>query len=217
MNEHHTKTKGDLAVAIVIADLTKKGYGIFLPLSEHLPIDIIAYKDEKCFRIQCKYAVDGKLNYKSTWNTKTGFKYKQYAEGAFDYYAVYLPEKDVVCYPAIKYRGAKLTVEVPNSTIPFYWYEDFLDFTDNAKHKTYKDFGATLTFFNRGGERVGSRKAVRPEKEDMEKLVWEYPMTELAKMFHVSDRSINKWIKRYEITKPPMGYWVNHPHKTVEN
>jgi hypothetical protein len=74
MNEHHTKTKGDLAVAIVIADLTKKGYGIFLHLSEHLPIDLIAYKDEKCFRIQCKYSADGELNYKSILSIRSMLK-----------------------------------------------------------------------------------------------------------------------------------------------
>jgi hypothetical protein len=208
MNEHHTKTKGDLAVAVVIADLTKKGYGIFLPLSEHLPIDLIAYKDEKCFRIQCKYSVDGSLNYKSTWTTSKGLKYKQYAEDAFDYYAVYLPEKDIVCYPAIKFRGARLTTKVPNSTSPFFWYEDFLDFTDNAEHKTYKDFGGVITFFNHDGFRSGAENATKPTKEELELLIWKHPMIKLAQILNVSKSSISKWVKAYGLERPPNGYWI---------
>lgn len=53
---HHTKDKGDLAAAKVIADLVEKEYSVFVPVvTEHTPFDLIAYKDGKCYRIQAKY------------------------------------------------------------------------------------------------------------------------------------------------------------------
>lgn len=40
--KHHTKDKGDKGTGNVIADLLSKGIQICLPLSEHLPFDLIA-------------------------------------------------------------------------------------------------------------------------------------------------------------------------------
>ena len=40
-NTHHTKLKGDIAVAAVIFDLTKKGYIVSEPMSENAPYDLI--------------------------------------------------------------------------------------------------------------------------------------------------------------------------------
>jgi hypothetical protein len=40
--EHHTKTKGDKGMGFVIADLLSKGIQVALPISEHLPFDLIA-------------------------------------------------------------------------------------------------------------------------------------------------------------------------------
>ena len=68
--EHHTKNKGDLAVAKTIADLTEKGYDIFLPLSEHLPIDLIAHKSGEIYRIQVKHRASGFLEAKTQWAEK---------------------------------------------------------------------------------------------------------------------------------------------------
>jgi DNA-binding transcriptional MerR regulator len=43
----------------------------------------------------------------------------------------------------------------------------------------------------------------RPSKEELEKLIWEKPFTELGKQFGVSDNAIRKWCKDYGITKFP--------------
>ena len=40
-NTHHTKLKGDIVVAAVIFDLTKKGYIVSEPMSENAPYDLI--------------------------------------------------------------------------------------------------------------------------------------------------------------------------------
>lgn len=68
---HKQKDKGDIAVAKVAADLTTKNYSIFTPaFTEHLPFDLIAYKNGKSYRIQCKYAIDGQLENRTSWTDK---------------------------------------------------------------------------------------------------------------------------------------------------
>ena len=59
----------------------------------------------------------------------------------------------------------------------------------------------------RHAARPNSRKVDRPSKEELEKLLWEKPPTEIAKDFGVSDTCIIKWAKAYEIPKPTKGYW----------
>jgi hypothetical protein len=56
--------------------------------------------------------------------------------------------------------------------------------------------------------KIGTRKIKRPSKEDLEKLLWEKPTSQLAIDFGVSDKSIEKWAKSYGIAKPPRGYWA---------
>jgi predicted transcriptional regulator len=53
------------------------------------------------------------------------------------------------------------------------------------------------------------RKAERPSKEELEKLIWEYPFTTLGKMYGVSDVAVKKWCKCYGIVNfPPTGYFL---------
>jgi hypothetical protein len=69
---HHTKDKGDIAAAKAIADLVDKGYSVFTPVvCEHLPFDLIAYKDGQCYRIQAKYNSNGAVKIKPIAQTKT--------------------------------------------------------------------------------------------------------------------------------------------------
>jgi 5-methylcytosine-specific restriction endonuclease McrA len=51
------------------------------------------------------------------------------------------------------------------------------------------------------------RNSKAPNKEDLQKLVWEKPTTEVAKMFNVSGKAVEKWCKSFDINKPPRGYW----------
>ncbi|GAB4518916.1 MAG: hypothetical protein OHK0046_27180 [Anaerolineae bacterium] len=54
---HHTKTKGDLAVAKVIADLATYDIYCTIPFSEHLAFDVIAVSPDqtRLCRLQIKY------------------------------------------------------------------------------------------------------------------------------------------------------------------
>lgn len=199
---HHTKDKGDIALMKITLDLTIKGFNIFLPISEHLPFDFIAYKDGKCYRIQAKYSSGGKVN-NSTYSGDKSTKY--YQEDDFDYYGVYLPEIDRCIYPSIKFAGANFRFSKCNSATPFYWYEDFLDFTDEAEKKNYRDLGWTIDILiteNILERTIKRRKVKRPPLDEIIKLVDEKGYSETGRMFGVSDNAVRKWIKfgkQYEL------------------
>ena len=53
--EHHTKLKGDVGVTFIVHDLTKKGYHVCLPITEHAPYDLIATRNDVVKRIQVKF------------------------------------------------------------------------------------------------------------------------------------------------------------------
>lgn len=48
----------------------------------------------------------------------------------------------------------------------------------------------------------------RPTKKELEILVDNYPQTEIAKKFGVSDKAVEKWRKSYGIKNKPRGYWI---------
>ena len=47
-----------------------------------------------------------------------------------------------------------------------------------------------------------------PSKEELESLIWEMPTTKVAKLYGVSDKAVEKWCKKYNLSKPPRGYWM---------
>lgn len=55
---------------------------------------------------------------------------------------------------------------------------------------------------------VKFHKGLRPTKEELSKLVWEFTLIDIAKKYNVSDRCVAKWVKRFEIEKPKIGYWI---------
>jgi hypothetical protein len=47
-----------------------------------------------------------------------------------------------------------------------------------------------------------------PSKDELEKLVWSIPCSQLSKELGVSDKAIEKRCKKLGISKPPRGYWA---------
>lgn len=216
---HHTKNKADIAATKAIADLTAKGYSVFTPVvCEHLAFDLIAYKNGKCYRVQAKYAAHNTVKNKTSWADKNGSHEKKYQADDFDFYAVYLPDIDKVIYPAIKFGGCCIRTTPPKSPNPFYWWEDFTNFTEEATKRTYKEFGVDLTTRKVNVDsRIHTRKVERPSKEELQKLVWEKPTVQIAKEFGVSDKAVEKWCKTYGIEKPPRGYWVKNAYAKLSS
>ncbi|MDX2138272.1 MAG: group I intron-associated PD-(D/E)XK endonuclease [Chloroflexota bacterium] len=100
---HHTKDKGDLAVAKVIAHLLEHDIRVCLPLSEHLPFDFIAVMpDMKTLkRVQVKYrTMQGgmvQVNFRSNYyDTKKIYSLRVNLD-FLDCYAVYCPDNNE-CY-----------------------------------------------------------------------------------------------------------------------
>jgi hypothetical protein len=103
--QHHTKEKGDLAVAMVIADMKKNGIGLALPLSEHMPFDLIAIDTANGYalrKVQVKYAtcLNGKIafNLRTSYADRHGSHVKPVDRSTFDAYAIYCPDTDLVYY-----------------------------------------------------------------------------------------------------------------------
>lgn len=51
-------------------------------------------------------------------------------------------------------------------------------------------------------------KTNKPTKEELYILIWKMPITEIAKIYHVSDKAVAKWISRYNLEKPNRGHWI---------
>ena len=104
MARHQTKTKGDIGVAKVIADLAQHGIDIALPLSEHQPFDLIAILDNQIVgRVQVKYrtAKSNKtvsVRLAACASNSNGFYYKPIDRRSFDFFAIYCPDVNSVAY-----------------------------------------------------------------------------------------------------------------------
>lgn len=71
MSDHHTKEKGDVGVSYVIHDLTKKGFVVCLPLTEHAQFDLVVVGSTGVYRVQVKFRTSEKgymqFNMFNTW------------------------------------------------------------------------------------------------------------------------------------------------------
>jgi|688.fasta_scaffold612440_1 5-methylcytosine-specific restriction endonuclease McrA len=50
----------------------------------------------------------------------------------------------------------------------------------------------------KGGPKPWLRKVDRPSRENLDKLIEQYPMTTIGKMYGVSDNAVRKWKKHYD-------------------
>lgn len=63
-------------------------------------------------------------------------------------------------------------------------------------------------------ERAIKNREKWPADEEMERLVWEAPVTDLAKRIGVTSSSVKGWCQRRHIETPPRGYWASFRAKT---
>lgn len=118
MLRNTTKDKGDKGLAFVIADLVQNGYYICLPISEHLPFDLIAVTETgKMARIQAKFRVLQeqviRVKMASVYSTAKGTHVRPHDMGAFDAYAIYCPDTGNVYYvPTKGLSGSELHLRV---------------------------------------------------------------------------------------------------------
>jgi len=122
MSPHHTKDKGDLGVLKAQIDLFEQGFTIFVPLTEHCPFDLVAYKNGEFRRVQVKYrSLDrfGKVDVKfsTCWSDRNGTHTLPIDKTEVDIYCVYCPEADECYYlrPDDFGSNVSLRVEMPKS------------------------------------------------------------------------------------------------------
>jgi hypothetical protein len=59
--------------------------------------------------------------------------------------------------------------------------------------------------------RLASRK-FEIDPEELRQLVWEIPTTQIANLYGVSDKAVEKRCRALGISKPPRGYWAKHEY-----
>lgn len=101
---HHTKDKGDLAVGLVIADLWSVGAHVCLPISEHLPFDLIALSPsmKEIRRVQVNYvsARDGvvRVSLQRSYADRWGVHSRNIRLEEIDAFAIFCPEPKELYY-----------------------------------------------------------------------------------------------------------------------
>jgi len=93
---HHTKDKGDLAVAKVQADLVERGATVLQPFTEHAPFDLVAYQDEAFYRVQVKFRTmklgSVYVPFKTSWADRHGVHTRPMPMNEVDVVAIYCPD-----------------------------------------------------------------------------------------------------------------------------
>ena len=101
---HHTKDKRDLAVGEVIADLLRAGAQVCLPISEHLPFDLVAVSPShrEIRRVQVRYAAARhgavQLRLRQSYADKHGVHARLISLEEIDAFAIFCPDIDEVYY-----------------------------------------------------------------------------------------------------------------------
>ena len=118
--KHHTKDKGDKGTGNVIADLLSKGIQVCLPLSEHLPFDLIAVKPNgDLMRVSVKYRTltKGKVfvSFSSSYSDSNGIHRKPVDKTLIDLLAIYCPESKEVYYIIPSQFDKSVTLRVEES------------------------------------------------------------------------------------------------------
>ena len=121
-DHHHTKNKGDLGVLKAQIDLFEQGFAIMLPVSEHAPFDLVAYKSGEFKRVQVKYRSlekSGALQVKFSTSRadRRGTHTSRVNKDGIDLYCIYCPDTDDCYYldPDQYDSNASLRVETPKN------------------------------------------------------------------------------------------------------
>jgi hypothetical protein len=81
--------------------------------------------------------------------------------------------------------------------------------------KLFQPINERMKFCCRECNAIDKAKNI-PLKEDLEKIIWTMPTTKIAEFYNVSDVAIAKWCKKYNIEKPPRGYWTKQKSNLKE-
>jgi hypothetical protein len=110
--------KGIIGLLKVTTDLYSRGYTCFTPVDDYNPVDCIAMKDGKLYRLQVKYRSPGKHgSYEIRSRSTVNGKNIQIDRNLIDMWAVYLSDKDKVVYIPISEMNGKTTIKINEAVI----------------------------------------------------------------------------------------------------
>lgn len=84
-----TQRKGDLGEAMIIAEVTRRGYRVALPISEDCPFDIIVLREGRLERVQCKYTESNGRTVVLKCRSTNNWNNRKYTADELDWLAVY--------------------------------------------------------------------------------------------------------------------------------
>ena len=214
-NTHHTKLKGDIAAAVVIADLSKKGYYVSTPLSENSPYDLICDTGQ-LLKIQVKYRASGEIPKNNVWNDKNGSHKVSIDLNKFDFFAIVNDDFTKIAYCPSSMTGKNIAFDYPNSYAGYYLWSDFKEFNFSIpeKRRAKGDPERELQIRKHhietsdSNNRKDTHKIFWPSDEEMLDLLWTLPTTSIAQKLGVSDSAIWKRCSMRQLSKPPRGYWT---------
>ena len=119
---HHTKEKGDLGVLKAQVDLHQQGFTILIPVTEHAPFDLVAYRHGVFKRVQVKYKSVNRhgsleVKFRTCWNDKHGTHVRAVDKDEIDLYCIYCPDTDECYYldPNDYEKSVSLRVRKPKN------------------------------------------------------------------------------------------------------
>ena len=197
--------QGDIGEARAIYEFTKLGYTVSRPLHTHVPYDLIVDKDGVLSRVQVKTTSqvvrDSTHSYTVQISTSGG-NTKVHTRKPFDTTLVdmlFVLTVDDRCWiiPTTEITaGTALLVGTPK-------YEQY-QITGWVKQPVLNQTVSSKP-------KMDKREVVPPfTKDELEKLLWEMSTTTIAKKFNMSDNGIARWAKKWNLSKPPRGYWAKN-------
>lgn len=143
MRTHHTKTKGDLGVAAAVYDLTKKGFIVCWPMTEHAPYDLIAERDGVMLRVQVKYRTESNgvivVQFLSVWVDRKRIHVTPMDRSSVDIVVVFCPDTDRCYYldpSSFEQTQLKLRIRptANNQAYAVNQASDFLEIPERFRH-----------------------------------------------------------------------------------
>ena len=119
---HHTKDKGDVGLGCVVADLLKHDIQVALPMSEHLPFDVIAiHSAGDMLQVSVKFRMMSRagsvtVETRSMWADRNGTHHRRHNAGDYDAVAIYCPDTDECYYllaSELSASGRTLRISAP--------------------------------------------------------------------------------------------------------
>lgn len=95
---------------------------------------------------------------------------------------------------------------------------DYFNYSPNSKKETFclvcsKIISTTSIHCRKHSVRPS--KIIWPTLESLQEMLWQEPITKIAKKLGVSDRAVEAYLKKHSLTKPLRGYWLKKKSSTL--